>query len=343
MAKVRYRKDKEIWIVDYIDNQGMRRQVKAGRVKQEAEVTYRKIMTDLHLEKMEGMNKIQDKLFSEFVTEYKKYAEANKKKTTWDAEKYTCEILSEKFGKKMLSQITVKDMQQYKDQLSITKADGTVNRWMALLKGMFSKAVDWGYAKENPVKKVKFFKLNNAIIRYLDPNEYKALLTHCEKSIKPFVMLALHTGMRKEELASLTWNDVNMDKRTIHIRESKNGEGRFIPINATAKEVLDELSQVRRIDSQDVFHDLVNFRRLWDKALKNASITNFRFHDCRHTFASYAIMSGMDLRTLQDILGHKTIAMTLRYSHLSQQHKMAAVQKMDQYLNNSDKSAEASG
>lgn len=343
MAGIRYREDKKTWIIDYFDNQGKRHQVKAGRIKGEAEEIFKKIMNDLHKEKIEGVNKIEDKPFSEFVTEYKKYAEANKKKKTYDAEKYTCELLSKHFGNKRLSEITVKDLQQYKDKLSIEKAEGTVNRWFALLKGMFSKAIDWGYAKENPVKKIKLFKLNNAVIRYLDPNEYKALLTHCDKSIKPFVMLALHTGLRKDELATLTWNDVNIEKRTIHIRQSKNGEGRFVPINATAKTVLEELAQVRRIDSQDIFHDLTNFRRLWEKALKHASITDFRFHDCRHTFASYAVMSGMDLRTLQDILGHKTILMTLRYSHLSQQHKMAAVQKMDQYLNNPDKSIEASG
>ena len=340
MAKLRYREDRDIWLINYVDNQGKRHQVKAGRVKAEAQEMLNKILSDLHKEKIEGPSKVEDKLFSEFVKEYKQYAEKNKKKSTYDADKYTCEVLSGHFGAKQLSQVSVKDVQLYKDQLSITKAHGTVNRMMALLKGMFTKAIEWGYARENPVKKVKLFKLNNARIRYLNPTEHKNLLMHCDKSIKPFVTLAIHTGMRKSELYDLTWNDVDLEKNTIHVKESKNGEGRFIPIDATAKTVLEDLSKVRHINSQDIFYDLVNFRRLWEAALMKASITNFHFHDCRHTFASYAVMSGMDLRTLQDIMGHKTMTMTLRYSHLSQPHKMTAMQNMDNYLNKQNESQE---
>lgn len=336
MAGIRYREDKDTWIVDYFDNQGKRRQVKAGRVKAEAQEMLNKILADLHREKIEGDSKVEDKLFSEVIDEYKKYAESNKRKTTYYTDKYTCDIVSAAFGTKRLSQITVKDIQLYKDKLSVTKSKATVNRYLALIKGIYTKATEWGYAKDNPVKKVKLNKLNNARIRYLNEAEYKALMIHCDKSIRPFVKLAIHTGLRKSELYSLTWNAVNMERGSIHIRDSKNGEGRHIPINKSAREVLEELYKVRRIDSQDIFFDLVNFRRLWDSAMTKASLENFHFHDCRHTFASYAVMSGMDLRTLQEILGHKTMLMTLRYSHLSPGHKMDAMQKMDSYINKVD-------
>jgi integrase len=96
---------------------------------------------------------------------------------------------------------------------------------------MFSKAIQWGYARENPVRQVKLFKENNAIVRNLTPQEKDRLLAYCSARIRPIVITALHTGMRKGEILNLTWSDVDLEKGIITVRDSKNHETRYIPIN----------------------------------------------------------------------------------------------------------------
>lgn len=216
---------------------------------------------------------------------------------------------------------------------SVQKA--TVNREIACLKNMFTKAVQWGYASVNPVREVKLFKENNTIVRYLTSKEQQMLRACCREHLRPIVITALNTGMRKLEILNLKWANVDFDLKLISIIETKNNEIRYLPMNETLTEALESVKKYAY--SPYVFCDnngnhYGDIKKGFSSALKRAGITNFRFHDLRHTFTSYLVMSGVDIRTVQELMGHKSIEMTIRYAHLSPGHKQSAVKCLDSYL-----------
>jgi integrase len=170
---------------------------------------------------------------------------------------------------------------------------------------------------QNPAKEVKLFKQNNIILRYLTEKEKHMLLACCSPRIRPIVLYALHTGMRKSKILNLKWTDVDLQSKVLAVRNTKGGELRYIPINSTLCSVFEEAVKVRNLEYPQVFWDTRNFRKEWEGAVKRAGLHDFRFHDLRHTAASYMAMAGIDLKTIQEILGHKEIKMTLRYAHLS--------------------------
>ncbi|MCX8027680.1 MAG: site-specific integrase [Thermodesulfovibrionales bacterium] len=153
------------------------------------------------------------------------------------------------------------------------------------------------------------------------------------------VIMALHTGMRKGEILNLKWDNVDLKHGFILIEMSKNGERREIPINNTLRETL--ISLVRRLDVPYVFYNKntgkpyqSDLKRSFNSALKRAGIKDFRFHDLRHAFTSHLVMAGVDITTVSKLLGHKSLTMTLRYSHLSKSHTMQAVNVLDDLMSN---------
>ncbi len=167
----------------------------------------------------------------------------------------------------------------------------------------------------------------------------------CDNHLKPIVITALHTGMRRGEILKLTWDDVDIQHGFITLTDTKNGDGREIPIDNTLRETLNRLPRLfvetggQKELVPYVFYDpkslkrYKSIKRSFHTALKNAGIKDFRFHDCRHTFASQLVMSGVDLTTVKELLGHKDIKMTLRYAHLAPAHKRKAVNVLDTLLN----------
>ncbi len=152
------------------------------------------------------------------------------------------------------------------------------------------------------------------------------------RHLKPIIILAVNTGMRRGEIFNLKWSYVDLKKRFIEVIKSKNGEKRVIPINKTLLEVLHRLP--RRIDSPYVFpgkkgKKRTDCKKSFRTAMRKAEIEDFCFHDLRHTFASHLVMAGVPLLTVAELLGHKSIEMTKRYSHLSPNHKAAAVRVLD--------------
>jgi integrase len=154
--------------------------------------------------------------------------------------------------------------------------------------------------------------------------------------------------MRQGEIFKLRWVDVDSVNKLITVRDSKNKEPRRIPMNPTLTKLLQEI----KIDAHGpyVFSHQVGkehkpyktIRKPWLKALEKAKITDFRFHDLRHTFASRLVMAGVDLVTVKELLGHKSIDMTMRYSHLSQDHKRKAVEILDRhYMDTSKKTGDS--
>ncbi len=165
--------------------------------------------------------------------------------------------------------------------------------------------------------------------------ECQRLLSVCEKLqgrnkitpyLKAIILTALHTGLRKSNILGLRWDQVDLKARLITVPRTKNGEFHSIPISDVLLEELRKLLRQRLQGAEWVFaapgkEAQVDLRKAWERAKREAGIDKgFRFHDLRHTFASHKIMAGVDLRTVQVLMGHKDISMTLRYSHLSPQH-----------------------
>ena len=267
--------------------------------------------------------------FEDFADEFfRLHSQPNKKPTSIQSDKIIIKNLKSFFAGRYLYNIGPQLVEEYKVERSKEVKPATVNRELACLKCMFNKAIEWGKTEVNPVRKVKLFRENNTRIRYLEKEEIQKLLDNCASHLKPIATLAVNTGMRKSEILRLKWIDIDFKRDLLYLIETKNGERREVPINKTVKETLIKVS--KHLRSSYVFCNKIgkpyaNVRTSFDTALKRAGIIDFRFHDLRHTFASHLVMLGIDLRTVQELLGHKTIEMTLRYSHLSPDHKNRAV------------------
>jgi len=199
---------------------------------------------------------------------------------------------------------------------------------------MFTKAMEWGYSQTNPAKQVRLFNPANARLRYLSMEEASSLLNACDEPLKTIVLIALHTGMRRGEILKLKWKDIDLVNEIIHIENTKNGKRRDIPMTKTLKGALEKLklnavSDWVFVRKDDKTKPLCDIRNIFKRALNKCGISNFTFHDLRHTAASYMVMRGVDLRTVQDILGHNDLRMTMRYSHLSPLHRKKAVEVLD--------------
>jgi len=204
------------------------------------------------------------------------------------------------------------------------------------MKRVFNVAIADHETETNPVSAIPMFKENNQRVRFLSEEEETRLRDAIENDDWPMIVVALHTGLRQSEQFHLRWENVDFANGIITVPRSKNGETRRLPMNDTVREIL--RSRPSRLKSALVFPsqtgatpiDTRNYmHRAFTPALRRAGIDGFRWHDLRHTFASRLVMAGVDLRTVQELMGHKTIAMTLRYSHLSPAHQLAAVQRLN--------------
>ena len=235
------------------------------------------------------------------------------------------------FKNKHLNLITPLLIEDYKILRSKTVKPATINREMACLRYMYNLAIKWEFTNSNPMKEVKLYQENNERVRFLSAEEEKKLISCCAEHLKPIVIFALNTGCRRGEIFNLKWQNLDFTNRLITVEDTKNGDPRKIPMNDTVHNLLLELNNKRVSDY--VFPNFqggryTSIKRSFSTALKKAGITDFRFHDTRHSFSSNLIMSGVDLVTVKELLGHKSIRMTLRYSHLRSSHKLSAVQKL---------------
>ena len=250
-------------------------------------------------------------------------------------------LLVDEFGRLPLRRFGTRLIEEYQiRKLTEGKKPATVNRHLATLKHMFRKAADWEVIDEETIRRVRRAKQlqeNNRRLRYLTTDKCKELIEACIPHIRPIVVTALNTGMRKEEILSLEWEKhIDLRHGFILLDVTKNGERRQIPITAMLRETLQGI--IRRINVPYVFadHNGKRFKDIktgFNTALRRSGIMDFRFHDLRHTFASHLVMGGVDLATIKELLGHKDFKMTLRYSHLAPAHKTAALAILDGAFN----------
>jgi integrase len=276
--------------------------------------------------------------------------------------KSVVEQLKKKFEDYPLRNLTMLALETYQQEMLAAKiidpenpdapnppnkyAVATVNKRLTVIRHMLTKAVDWNMVEEETRRKAYKVKLKGGTVsrlRYLQYSECEKLLSNCLPHLKPIVMTALHTGMRRGEILSLRWDDVDMKNRFIFLRNTttKSGKPREIPINDTLYGVLKSLP--RRIDVPWVFPNpsdlkpskdgtpvksvkpIGDVKNSFRAACTKAGIRDFTFHDLRHTFASHLVMEGVDITTVSRLLGHASLTMTLRYAHLAPKHMASAV------------------
>lgn len=230
--------------------------------------------------------------------------------------------LGDSFGGKRLSEIRVADIQRHYNAILERASASTANRHLTLIRLIFNKAKAWGdFYGENPCDAVEKQREAAHRLRYLAPEEIKALLERAHPRLYPVLICALYTGMRRGEILGLRWENVNLDRGILYILKSKSGKPREIPLAGKLREVF--LSLGPKLSGPIFDIPIIMLRRYFDRAMRDAGIAGFRFHDLRHTFASHYIMRTNDLPALQAILGHSTPLMTQRYAHLSRTHLAA--------------------
>jgi integrase len=211
-------------------------------------------------------------------------------------------------------------------------------RYLAALSHAFSRAIQWGWLEDSPMRRVPKPREERGRVRFLDDDERKRLLDACKSSSNKYlyivVMLGLATGMRRGEIMNLTWSDVDLERGRIVLQQTKNGDRRLVPLTGIALELLrglgnDATSKNDLIFPSSISSKPMDLRFAWEQALKTSCINNFKFHDLRHCCASYLAMSGASLAEIAEVLGHKTLNMVKRYSHLSEAHTAGVVTKMN--------------
>ena len=335
MGVYKNKKDGAYWI-DY-RHLGKRYRKKVGSSKRQAEIVYGKIKSQIAENKYLDVKKNQSITLPEFLNFYLRDCSCvNNKPSTHYRNTKIAENLKRHFGNIHLYEITDIDVDNYKKarrEAGIKLA--TINRELALLKGVLNKARQWKVL-QTPLPEIKLFKVDNTRVRYPTEEEYRRLVAISPEPLKSIIIVAVNTGMRRGELLSLKWQDVDIKERIITLRDTKSKETRYVPVNNVVSDALIGMNAVQGCEyvfagkegNSHISESYVS--HLFEKVVKKAGIKDFRYHDLRHTFASWLVMKGIDLKTVQELLGHKTFNMTLRYSHLSPEHKKLAVEILEE-------------
>lgn len=359
MAKLRKRGN--AWQIDYFDPTGKRVR-KSFKKKKEAEAELGKRVSLIAEKRYLDVKKEYPFTLGQLLDKYEENFGDQASYKTW--KQYCCVNFKDYFGAEtLLSQIHYVDLETYRNHLrkKPTKNGGfrteaSVNREMDCLHHMLSKGVKWDMMQQNPFDKGDKLrtKEENERVRYLTKDEIQRLLSECPKHLKRVVVCAINTGMDRAEILNLKWNQIRDNGTHLHLPKYKTRPPRKVPINDDLKVMFNAIRREQGLQSEYVFtyapsedklislHPVRKRRKLapipmkiksiktaFNSAVRRAEIDDFRFKDLRHTFASHAIMRGASLKEVQEILGHKDMKMTMRYAHLSREHKKEAVNRLN--------------
>jgi len=326
------------WWVRYVDAVGMERREKAGTKSAAIQLYRKRKQQALEGRKLPEKLRSHSVLFNELIDDA--VDDCSRRAAPGTDGCYSCKIdlIREGLGSIAVDSITPQQISRLLHRIKKEREwkPATANRYKAFISLSFRLGIENGKCKENPARNVRRLRENNERIRFLSDEEEqklrKAINEDCPERMPEFE-IALNTGMRKGEQYGLCWHDVDLRAPQLTLRKTKNGDVRHIPLNRAALAAFERIRGQSKEDgpvftSERGSNPLHNPRHWWDSVLEKAGIADFHWHDLRHSFASRCVMAGVDLRTLQQLLGHKTLQMVVRYSHLSQSHELAAVEKL---------------
>ena len=332
-------KEGKVWWMSYSFLGRQIRKSTGTANKKIAESIYYKVKTQIsegaYLESVRGKNKT----FADMVERYLKEVTPDKKPTTQRDDKSYSKTLSKFFGKFYLNEITADLITQYVLERKKKKlGPSSINRELAFLSASFNKAYKlWGWCRENPVSKIKREKEHKRV-RYFSEQEFSEIFSHLTEWVKPLVLLAKNTGLRKANVCNLKWSEVSLKDRLIILdgEVMKNSHCLGVPLNSLALNVIQGQMKNRQLHFPYVFckangepYTGWGVYQAFKKACVKAKLPDFRFHDLRHDFCSKLVQSGVDLYTVKELVGHKDITTTQRYAHLSKRKLMDAVEVLE--------------
>ncbi len=336
-----------IWWIRYTNETGKRVTAKVGTFSTAAKV-YDQRTTEIRLGILLPVSQRRGTKFSELVTDAIKFSEKHHRATK--DFKQRVELALPVFGDRIAESITTRELQDWVDEMAEERewTGGTQNRFKSSLSTVFREGMRAGKVSVNPARLIRRSKESLGRVRFLSYDEEARLRKVIALNLpgrindegeSAFAQLdvALHTGMRKSEQFSATWDQVDLEKRYIYLSMTKNGSDRFVTLNSAAVQVLKSLQERHKLlglpSDSTLFHSkrdglIKNPRKWFATALEQAKIKGVTWHTLRHTFASRLVMAGVDLKTVQELMGHKTIAMTARYAHLAPTHKLQALETL---------------
>lgn len=280
-----------------------------------------------------GREETKERTFAEFIDRYIE-KELTKNPETYKKQLTLLAWWKLHLGRYFLCHITPSMIAELRDRLMVEKTrfgtprtPSTANRYLAALSRAFTICLkEWGWIKENPVLKISRPKENKPRERYLDEEEIERLLQSCQNSKSPYlhaiVVFALGTGARKGEILGLKWEDVDFKRSSAIFRVTKNGETRAVYLSEQVVSCLRKQLDRRLVISEYVFPSVdgkrpADIKTAWENVVKEVGFKDVCFHSLRHTAASHLAMGGVTTLEIAAILGHKSLSMVKRYSHLS--------------------------
>ena len=237
------------------------------------------------------------------------------------------------FGDRKIINITKSDIVTGLRKLPNRLSNASINKFRGAVSAVLSYACKEYDLPGNPVQNIPSLIENNARTRFLSDDERTRLFEACKASkwdkLYLLVLIAITTGARKGELLNLKFKDIDFDRQIAYVHNTKNGEPKVMPLTRAA---IAELNRFKEQEPELIFNSELKpnkpfeFRKQWVKAIEKANIEDFRFHDLRHSCASYLAMNGASLLEIADVLGHKQMQMTKRYSHLCIDHKKRVIE-----------------
>lgn len=237
-----------------------------------------------------------------------------------------------KFFSGQIASIRRVDVQRYITKRASDVSAHSVQKELNILKHLLRLAVEWEIVPFNVAHGVKCPRVPAGRVRYLQPEELRAVLQACPEWLRPIIALAACTGMRRSELLGLRWLNVDLQHGRVMLSQTKNGESRIVYLNQTAKAAIRSLPFDTETRSTDALFKTISGEQVsmaFARACRAVKISDFRFHDLRHTAASWLRMKGADIHTVAQLLGHKDLRMAARYQHLSPAFLADAVSNLD--------------
>jgi integrase len=330
--------DSGIWWIRYTTAQGNRKTESVGR-HSDAVTLYQQRMT----EKRSGLiipigKSARGVKLSALIDDALKFSEGNHRDQR--NFKQRLEVVKERIGDRAADSITPKDLADSLEDMAeeFEWSDATFNRYKAAISKAYKIGIANGRVATNPARLVPQKKESRGRVRFLSDDEEsrirKTLVSrpHCIYQLD----LALHSGMRKGEQFTAEWPQVDFKHEYIHLDRTKNGSDRYVHLNKVALaslKALKEEHKSRKLEFATLFfgrrNEAIKDPREWfAAACQEAKVKGVTWHVLRHTFASRLVMAGVDLKTVQELMGHKTIGMTARYAHLAPGHLKSAVNKL---------------
>jgi integrase len=335
-----------VWWIQYFDAEGRRRREIAGTRGNAIDLVGKRRNEKLTGKKLPEKLRRRKVRFEELTSAAEAYCKANNQGQQFDL--YRIGRLKAEFGNRP-ALIPIEDLRRWFDEQNWE--DATYNRYKTTLSLIYRLAIENGKVESNPAKLLKHKREDNGRVRFLgqfaplrtkleylkdcsdEESRLRAVVHKNYPEHLPEFEIALQTGMRPSEQYGLVWNRVDLSLKLLTIPKTKNGRTRHLPLNSVALGAFKVLRQRSLDPVGPVFvnihgEPLRGHKHWFDPAVREAGVREFTWYCLRHTFASRLVMSGVDLRTVAELMGHKTIQMTMRYAHLAPAHQLAAVERL---------------